>query len=144
LGIPFYLAGDFMNPSTITVNIPVKQLDRAVTFYSALGFDPHPIFRGPDCQCMIVNDQIRIMVHLEDSLRNFTPKPISDPEKSTGVVICLDCNNKAQVDELIARALASGGTLYDAPQDLGFVYAHGFLDADGNAWRLNYMNPDHI
>lgn len=132
-----------MNPSSITVNIPVKQLDRAVRFYSALGFEPHPIFRGPDCQCMIVTDQIRIMVHLEDSLKNFTPKPISDPESSTGVVICLDCESKEQVDGLVAQAVASGGKLYDASQDLGFVYTHGFLDADGNAWRLNYMNPKH-
>lgn len=128
-----------MNPSTITVNIPVKQLERAVKFYSALGFEPHPHFRGPDCQCMIVTDEIRIMVHLAESLKNFTPNPISDPETSTGVVVCLDCNSKEQVDELVTRAIAAGGKLYDAVQDLGFVYTHGFLDTDGNAWRLNYM-----
>lgn len=119
------------------------QLDRAVKFYSALGFDPHPIFRAPDCQCMIVTDQIRIMVHLASSLKNFTPKPISDPSISSGVVVCLDCNSKEQVDDLVARAISFGGTLYDSPQDPGFVYTHGFLDADGNAWRLNYMNPSH-
>lgn len=132
-----------MNPGTITVNIPVKQLDRAVGFYAALGFQPHPEFRGPDCQCMVVTDRIRVMLHLAGSLGHYTPKPIADPEASTGVVICLDCDSRAQVDELVARAAAAGGQLYDAPQDLGFVYTHGFLDADGNAWRLNYMSRDH-
>jgi predicted lactoylglutathione lyase len=132
-----------MNPSTITVNIPVKQLDRAVKFYSALGFAAHPTFRGPDCQCMVVTDQIRVMLHLASSLENFTPKPIADPDHSTGVVVCLDCNSQAQVDQLVAQAIAAGGQLYDEPQDLGFVYTHGFLDADGNAWRLNCINPDH-
>jgi len=132
-----------MNPSTITVNIPVKQLERAVKFYFALGFEPHPHFRGPDCQCMIVTDQIRVMVHLAESLKNFTPKPISDPESSTGVVVCLDCDSKEQVDELVTRAVAAGGKLYDTAQDLGFVYTHGFLDADGNAWRLNCMSRSH-
>jgi len=132
-----------MNPGTITVNIPVKQLDRAVAFYSALGFEPHPVFHGPDCQCMVVTDQIRVMVHLADSLKNFTPKPVADPESSTGAVVCLDCDSKEQVDGLVARATAHGGRIYDEPQDLGFVYTQGFLDPDGNAWRLNYMSLGH-
>ena len=67
---------------------------------------------------MIVTNQIRIMVHLDESLKNFTPKPIADPKNATAVVICLDCNNKAQVDELVAQAVAFGGSLYDEPQDL--------------------------
>jgi predicted lactoylglutathione lyase len=131
-----------MNPATITINIPVRELERAVHFYTQLGFEPHPVFRGPDCQCMMVTDQIRIMVHLDSSLQHFTPKPISDPSLTTGVVLRLDCNNKAQVDDLVERAIAAGGSVYDAAQDLGFVYTHGFLDADGNAWRLNYMDPN--
>ena len=59
-----------MNP--ITVDIPIKLLNRAVNFHSAFGFEPHPVFRVLDCQCMIVTEQIRIMVHLEESLKNFT------------------------------------------------------------------------
>ena len=133
-----------MNPATITINIPVRELERAVGFYTQLGFEPHPVFRGPDCQCMMVTDQIRIMVHLDSSLQLFTPKPISDPSLTTGVVLCLDCNSNAQVDDLVARAIAAGGSVYDAAQDLGFVYTHGFLDADGNAWRLNYMDPNVV
>lgn len=128
-----------MNPNIITVNIPVKELDRAVNFYAALGFTPHQHFRGPDCQCMVVSDQIRIMVHLETSLRHFTPKPISDPASSSGVVICFDCTSKEQVDDLVEKAVAFGGVTYDLAQDLGFVYTHGFLDPDGNPWRLNFM-----
>ncbi len=127
---------------SITINIPVHDLARAVKFYTRLGLDPHPVFRGPDCQCMILTDQIHVMVHLASSLGHFTPKPIADPGKTTGVVLCLTCNSRAEVDDLVAKAIAGGGATYDLPQDLGFVYTHGFLDADGNAWRLNWMNPD--
>lgn len=130
-----------MSPVAITVNIPVRELERAVYFYTQLGFAPHPVFRGPDCQCMVVTEQIRIMLHLDSSLRHFTSKPILDPSTATGVVLCLDCNSKAEVDDLVARAVASGGSVYDAAQDLGFVYTHGFFDADGNVWRLNFMDP---
>lgn len=131
-----------MNPGTITINVPVRDLARAVRFYTNLGLDPHPVFRGPDCQCMVLTDRIRVMVHLAGSLQQFTPLPVADPSAATGVVLCLDCDTRAQVDDLVARAVASGGATYDAAQDLGFVYTHGFLDADGNAWRLNWMNPD--
>ena len=131
-----------MNPDSITINIPVNELDRAVSFYSQLGFEPHPVFRGPDCQCMVVSDRLRVMVHLASSLKNFTPKPISDPSSVTGVVLCLDCESREQVDTIVSKAVAAGGTTYDTAQDLGFVYTHGFLDTDGNAWRLNWMNFD--
>lgn len=126
----------------ICVNIPVSNLKRAVNFYTGLGFAPHPIFRGPECQCMVVNDAIQVMVHLEGSLKNFTPLPIANPAVVTGVAICLVCETKAQVDDLVHKANANGGSKYDEPQDLGFVYAHGFMDADGNIWRLNWLNPE--
>ena len=131
-----------MKYSNICINIPVKNLERAVNFYTQLGFEPHKIFRGPDCQNMVLTDQIHIMVHLDSSLKNFTPKAISDPANTTGVVLCLLCDSKAQVDDFVAKAVANEGSTYDAPQDLGFIYTHGFLDPDGNVWRLNYMNPD--
>lgn len=131
-----------MKYNGICVNIPVSDLDRAVNFYTKLGFDPHPVFKGPDCQCMVVNDTIQVMVHLESSLKNFTPKPISNPAEATGVVTCLICDSKAQVDDLVSRAVSNGGLRYDEPQDLGFIYAHGFIDADGHVWRLNWMNPE--
>lgn len=126
----------------ICVNLPVSNLSRSVAFYTHLGFVPHPRFRGPDSQCLVVNAFIQVMVHLAGSLSHFTPKPVSNPAEKTGVVTCLFCDSKAQVDELVNRAIAGGGATYDAPQDLGFLYTHGFLDVDGNVWRLNWMNPD--
>lgn len=131
-----------MEHQKICINIPVANLDRAIHFYTQLGFKPHPVFRSPECQCMIVTDHIHVMVHLAKSLKQFTPKEIADPSGTTGVVLSLDCGSKEKVDELIATAVANGGATYDTPQDLGFIYTHGFTDADGNVWRLNYLNPD--
>ncbi len=131
-----------MKPDTITINLPVRNLERAVHFYTELGLEPHAVFRGPDCQCMVLTEHISVMVHLEGSLQHFTPKPIADPAVATAVVLCLNCDSQVQVDDLVAKAVAQGGSIYDAAQDLGFVYTHGFLDPDGNAWRLNYMNPE--
>lgn len=133
-----------MKPDTIFINIPVKNLERAVNFYTRLGFAPHPDFRGPEAQCMCLSDRIHVMVQLENHLKQFTPKPVSDPTKSTGVVLCLHCDSKEQIDDLVAKAVAAGGSTFDAPQDLGFLYTHGFLDTDGNVWRLNYIYPEAV
>lgn len=99
-----------MKFSNICINIPTKNLERSVNFYTQLGFEPHPIFRGPDCQNMVLTDQIHIMVHLDSSLKNFTPKAISDPMNTTGAVLCLLCDSQEQVDHLVTKALANEGS----------------------------------
>lgn len=131
-----------MEHHRICINLPVADLQRSIEFYLQLGFNPHPSFRGPDCQCMIVSDHIYIMMHLASSLQQFTPKQVADPNMTTGAVLSLDCSSRAKVDEIVATAIASGGAVYDAPIDLGFIYTHGFTDVDGNVWRVNYLNPD--
>ena len=57
------------------------------------------------------------------------------------MLICLSRESRAQVDELVGKAVASGGTTYNEPQDHGFMYAHGFADLDGHIWELVYMVP---
>ena len=131
-----------MEHNKICINIPVADLARSIHFYEQLGFEKHPVFGGPDCQCMIITDHIHIMVHLAKSLKQFTPNEVADPSCITGVVLSLDCNSRKEVDELVTTAIANGGAVYDAPQDLGFIYTHGFTDVDGNVWRVNYLNPD--
>jgi predicted lactoylglutathione lyase len=91
---------------------------------------------------MIVSDHIHIMMHLESSLKQFTPKPISNPKETTGAILSLNCSSRQKVDELVALAVANGGGTYDSAQDLGFIYTHGFTDADGNVWRVNWLIPD--
>jgi predicted lactoylglutathione lyase len=48
------------------------------------------------------------------------------------------------VDDLVKKALAAGGSTYNEPQDLGFMYQHGYQDLDGHIWELFYMDPSAI
>lgn len=131
-----------MSHDLICVNFPVVDLARSIAFYTQLGFEPHATFRGPDCQCMIISKHIHIMLHLASSLKQFTPKIIANPNETTGAILSLNCESKQRVDELVALAIANGGATYDSPQDLGFIYTHGFTDVDGSVWRVNWLNPD--
>jgi predicted lactoylglutathione lyase len=125
----------------IFVNLPVKNVERSCAFFSALGYSFNPQFSNDSALCMVVSDTIHVMLLAEPFFQTFTAKPIADASRSTEVLICLSCASRAEVDGLVAKALAAGGTAPRAPQDHGFMYGHGFEDPDGHIWELMYMDP---
>ena len=130
-----------MSLDTIFINLPVKNLDRSIEFYSALGFRSHPIFRGEGACCMCVSENINVMLQTLEHFRHFTNKPIADPALSTALLLCLHCESPQQVDCLVEIALAAGGTTSTRTQNLGFLYTRGFSDPDEYHWILNYLYP---
>jgi predicted lactoylglutathione lyase len=123
----------------IFVNLPVKNLDKSVTFFTKLGFSFNPQFTDETATCMIVSDDIFVMLLTEPKFKSFTPKEICDAKKYTEVLVCLSTESRAKVDEMVGNAVAAGGSTYNEPQDHGFMYAHGFQDLDGHIWELAYM-----
>ncbi|MBI3146860.1 MAG: VOC family protein [Pseudogulbenkiania sp.] len=125
----------------IFVNLPVKSLDNSVAFFTELGFSFNPQFTDETATCMIVSDDIFVMLLIEEKFKTFTPKEICDARKYTEVLVCLSVESRAKVDELVRKAVAAGGETYNEPQDYGFMYGHGFQDPDGHIWELIYMEP---
>jgi hypothetical protein len=123
----------------IFVNLPVKDLHRSVAFFSWLGFTFDPKFTDENATCMIIGENIFVMLLVESFFKTFTTKDLCDATKKTEVLVCLSCDSRAEVDDLVARALSAGGTAPRKPQDHGFMYGHGFEDLDGHIWELIYM-----
>ncbi|WP_411727862.1 VOC family protein [Methyloglobulus sp.] len=128
----------------IFVNLPVKDLNKAIGFFTQLGFTFNAQFTDETATCMIVSDDIFVMLLTEAKFKTFTPKSISDATKSTEVLLALTCENRTEVDEIVRKAFAAGGTTYNEPKDHGFMYAHGFQDLDGHIWEVFYMEPEAI
>ena len=128
----------------IFVNLPVRNLDKSIEFFTKLGFTFNPQFTDETATCMIVSDDIFVMLLTEAKFKTFTPKPICDASKATDVLVCLSTDSRQQVDELVRKAVDAGGSTYNQPQDHGFMYAHGFQDPDGHIWELIYMEPSAI
>ena len=128
----------------IYVNLPVNNLKKSVAFFTKLGFTFNPQFTDETATCMIVAEGIFIMLLTEEKFKTFTPKEICDATKSTEVLVCLSCESRAEVDEMVRKAVAAGGTTYNDPQDHGLMYGHGFQDLDGHIWELLYMEPGAI
>lgn len=128
-------------PTKIFVNLPVASVIRSLAFFGRLGFSFNPQFTGPAAACMVVSDDIYVMLLSHEHFRQFTPGPIGDATAATQVLVCLSCSSRARVDELTAAAVAAGGTTFRAPQDHGFMYGHAFRDPDGHVWELVWMDP---
>ena len=128
----------------IFVNLPVKDLKQSIEFFTKLGYTFNPQFTDETATCMIVAEDIYVMLLTHDKFKTFTPKKICDATKSTEVLVCLSCESRAQVDEQVRKAVAAGGTTYNEPQDHGFMYGHGFQDLDGHIWELMWMDPNAI
>jgi predicted lactoylglutathione lyase len=124
----------------IFLNLPVSDLPKSMAFFKALGFTNNPQFTGDDGACIVISDTIFVMLCTQDKFRDFTPKAICDTSKAVEMLINLSCESREEVDGLVAKALAAGGSTYDKPEDLGFMYSHSFLDPDGHGWGLFHVS----
>jgi len=128
----------------IFVNLPVKDLQQSMTFFSKLGFTFDKQFTDETAACMVVSADIYVMLLTQDKFKTFTPRQISDATKSTEVLVCLSASSRQEVDETVRKAVSAGGTTYNDAQDHGFMYGHGFQDLDGHIWELAFMEPSSI
>ncbi len=128
----------------IFVNLPVKDLKKSIGFFTKLGYTFNPQFTDETGTCMIVSDDVFVMLLTEAKFQGFAPKPICDARRSTEVLIALTCESREQVNEMVRKAVAAGGSTYNEAQDHGFMLQHGYQDLDGHVWELFYMEPSAL
>ena len=126
----------------IFVNLPVKDLTRSIAFFSALGFTFNLKFTDEKATCMILGENMFAMLLVEPFFQGFTKKPVADAAKATEVIVALSVESRARVQELVAKAVATGAATPVAAIDHGFMYQHGFEDLDGHQWELFYIDTD--
>jgi uncharacterized protein len=128
----------------IFVNLAVKDLKASMEFFSKLGFEFNPQFSDDNAGCMIISEQAYVMLLVEPFFQTFVDKRIADSKTTTGGIYALSCDSRAEVDELVTKALAAGGARVKEPVDHGFMYGASFSDIDGHHWEVLWMNPSHV
>ena len=131
-------------PTNIFVNLPVTDLPKSMAFYKSLGYSFNLQFTDETAACMVISDTIYAMLLTHAKFREFTPNPVCDARTSTEVLIALSCESRGQVDELIQKAVAAGGSTFCEPKDYGFMYSQSYRDLDGHIWEVLYMDPAHV
>ena len=124
----------------IFVNLPAKDLNKSVEFFTKLGFTFNPQFTNDDATCMIVDENIFVMLLVEKYFQTFSLKEICNTSKSIEVLVSLSFESRAEVDAMVAKAIAAGGMTYKEPMDMGAMYQHGFQDLDGHLWEIFFMD----
>jgi predicted lactoylglutathione lyase len=131
-------------PTQIFVNLPVKDLNKSVEFFTKLGYTFNRQFTNENATCMIISDTIFVMLLVEPFFKSFTKQEITDTATSNESIICLSVNSRADVDLMVSKAVEAGATAPHPPQDHGFMYGHGFTDLDGHIWEYSWMDPTNI
>lgn len=128
----------------IFVNLPVRDLTRSMAFFGALGFEFNPQFTDDKAACMVLSDEGFVMLLSEPFFRTFTKRQLCNTRTHTEGLFALSCSSRSEVDELVNKALAAGGTHAMDPQDHGFMYGSSFYDLDGHHWEVLWMDPKAI
>jgi predicted lactoylglutathione lyase len=128
----------------IFVNLPVRQLDKSMAFYEALGFRNNPQFTDETAACMVISEDIYVMLLTYPKFKEFTPKEISDATRTSEVLNCLSRESRDEVDAMVTKATSAGGSTFNDPKDYGFMYAHAFQDPDGHIWEVMWMDPSAV
>ena len=124
------------------VNLPVKDLDKTVEFFTALGFSFNPDFTDENATCMIVNDDaLRDAAGRGAISRPSRPRPSPSHGGTAEAIMSFSLDSREAVDEAIRKALTAGGTPSQEAQDYGFMYTHSFQDPDGHLWEVFWMDP---
>ena len=124
----------------IFVNLPTRSLPAARAFFEAMGYHFNPQFSNDAGACLVLGENLFAMILSVPFFQGFTGKPVADAREITEAIVCLSCDSRAEVDALVAKAVAAGGTAPRQPQDHGFMYGHGFEDLDGHVWELACMD----
>jgi len=126
----------------VFVNLAVRDLKRAKAFFATLGFSFDPRFTDEKAACMVVNPEAYVMLLSEPFFKTFTRRNVCDTRTHTEGLFALSCESRAEVDELVRRAVAAGGGHAMDPIDHGFMYGWSFYDPDGHHWEVFWMDPN--
>ena len=128
--------------TSMFVNLPVTDLDRAKAFYEALGFSINPQFTDHNAACVVVEeDHNYFMILVRDFFQTFTDLPIGDPAVNPSVTTAIFVETRDAVDKAVTDGLAAGGSEARPAADYGFMYQRQLSDPDGNILEFGWMDP---
>ena len=121
------------------VNLPVRDLTRTTEFFRSLGLPQNERLSDDQVSCIEINDDAYAMLHTEQAFREFTMQETRDTARSREVIVGLSTDDRAEVDQMLDRALAAGAKPVGDVYDDGYMYMRAFRDLDGHQWSLIYI-----
>ena len=124
----------------IFINLAVKDLQKSMEFYAALGFVNNPQFSDDSGKCMVWGDNIFVMLLTHEKFANFATKPIADTKSNVAALFSLSTDSVDEVNTIVRNGLKAGGIEPSEMRDYGFMQQRTIEDFDGHTWEIFYMD----
>jgi uncharacterized protein len=124
----------------IFINLAVKDLQKSMDLYAALGFTNNPQFSDEAGKCMVWCENIFVMLLTHDKFKIFATKPIADTKSSLAGLFSLSVDSLEEVNTIVANGLKAGGIEPSEMKDYGFMQQRTLEDFDGHTWEIFYMD----
>ncbi len=124
----------------IFINLAVKDLQKSMNFYTALGFTNNPQFSDDSGKCMVWSENIFLMIMTHEKFKTFATKPIADTKSSLAGLFSLSLESINEVNNLMKNGLEAGGIEPNEMRDYGFMQQRTIEDFDGHTWEIFFMD----
>lgn len=124
----------------IFINLAVRDLQKSMDFYTALGFTNNPQFSDETAKCMVWSENIFVMIMNHEKFSSFATKPIADTQNTLAGLFSLSTDSVEEMDNIMVSGLAAGGTEPNEVRDYGFMKQRTIEDFDGHTWEIFFMD----
>ena len=124
----------------IFINLAVKDLQKSMDFYTALGFVNNPQFSDDSGKCMVWSEHIYVMLLSHEKFSTFTIKQIADTKTKIAGLYSLSLDSVEAVNSVMTDGLKAGGIEPNEMRDYGFMQQGTIEDFDGHTWEVFYMD----
>lgn len=128
----------------VFINLAVKDLQKSMDFYTAIGFTNNPQFSDDTAKCMVWSEHIFVMLLTHEKFASFATKPIADTKSNVAGLFSLSLESLDEVNDMMTKGLHAGGTESGEMKDYGFMQQRTVEDFDGHTWELFYMDMSKI
>jgi predicted lactoylglutathione lyase len=132
-----------MTQRMLFLSLPVGDLARARAFYEGLGFRINEYSSDDRTASVVVDENIVVTLQTRDRFAELAGGDAGDPSRPTAVP-CLTVGGRGEVDDLVAKALAAGGSERGPAREEDARYTGSFTDPDGNVWQVLWLDQLHV
>ena len=127
-------------PKQVFINLAVKDVEKSMKFYSALGFTNNPQFSDDTGKCMVWSENIFVMLLSHEKFSSFTKKPLADTKTNIAGLFSLSLGSLDEVNAMMENGLQAGWIEPNEMRDYGFMVQRTIEDFDGHTWEIFYMD----
>lgn len=124
----------------VFINLAVKDLQKSMDFYTALGFTNNPQFSDETGKCMVWSENIFVMILTHEKFASFATKPIADTKTKLAGLFSLSLESVDEVNRMMTNGLKAGGIEPNELRDYGFMQQRTIEDFDGHTWEVFFMD----